>query len=598
MNIAAIKHETKSRYAYAYDETTLHLKIMVAKNDIKEGYVKAADPFNWFPDESGEYKFDVSSAFNEPLQYIGETQSHDIYFCELKNCDSKRIRYSFILEGSDGRTYSYGVKCLDVTDSIEKIDGLYNSLNFPFLNEEDIYTAPAWVKDAIWYQINVGSYSKDGNTCENNTDGNFAGLIKKLDYIQDMGYTALYFTPIFEGASWHNYDTTDYFKIAPYLGTNEEFKQFMEEAHKRGLRVMLDGVFNHCGPLHPFFQDVIKHGKDSKYFDCFYIHDADLPIIKGEVREDGLYDEVVAKDLNYRTFGYTSWMPKINTAHPLWQEHLLEVGAHWVKEYGIDGWRLDVSNEVSHDFWRAYRKVIKTVNPDCYIMGENWDDSYPWLQGDQFDSVMNYSFTNAMWGLLNHKLTHKIPLSVKGYMQSINEMQVMYPNGVNEHMFNLISSHDVDRIINSLDNDVNKVLQAYVLLMTYSGCPCVYYGDEVGMSGKELSNRTPMIWDETQQNVVIKEHVKKMIAIRKQYPTLKLNNFTWDTCDEEAQTLVFTKKGEESISIVLNVSSETKHVVLPTYLQNKKIQDVYSDTELCVDEGIDVEAQGFYILKR
>ncbi len=598
MNIAAIKHETKSRYAYAYDETTLHLKIMVAKNDIKGGYVKAADPFNWFPDESGEYKFDLSSAYNENLQYIGETQSHDVYFCELKNCDSKRIRYSFILEGNDGKTYSYGVKCLDVTSNLDKIDGLYNSLNFPFLNEEDIYTAPSWVKDAIWYQINVGSYSKDGASCKTNTEGNLKGLIHKLDYIQEMGYTALYFTPIFEGASWHNYDTTDYFKIAPYLGTNEDFKEFMEEAHKRGLKVMLDGVFNHCGPLHPFFQDVIKHGKDSKYFDCFYIYDENKPVIKGEVQEDGLYKEEVAKDLNYRTFGYTSWMPKINTGHPLWQEHLLEVGRYWVEEYGIDGWRLDVSNEVSHDFWKTYRKVVKGANPDCYIMGENWDDSYPWLQGDQFDSVMNYSFTNAMWGLLNHKLTNKIPLTVKGYMQSINEMQVMYPSGVNEHMFNLISSHDVDRILNSLDNDVSKVLQAYVLLMTYSGSPCVYYGDEIGMVGKELSNRTPMIWDKENQNTTIQEHVKRLIQLRKTYPALKANNFTWNMTDEDKGILVFTKEGDDAVTVILNVSSSKQNVILPEVMHNQDIIDIYNEKTISVQKGVDVEAQGFYIIKK
>ncbi len=597
MNFAAIIHETKSRYAYAYDNTTLHLRIKVAKKDVVSARVIAVDPFNWFPNEKGEYYFDKSTVFDVEMIYEGETQYHDVWFVEIKNVHTKRIRYTFMLEAANGKTYAYGVQCLDATNNIEKFDGIYNSLNFPFLNDEDIYQAPSWVKNAVWCQVTVSAYSKDGEQCSSNTEGTFKGMIKKLDYLQEMGFNALYLTPVFEGASWHNYDTTNYFKISPNMGTNEDFKAFIDEAHQRGIKVMLDAVFNHCGPLHPFWQDVLRHGKESKYYDCFYINNHEKPNVDNFDIETGLYDDKVSKDLNYRSFGYTTFMPKIKTSHPLWRDQLLEVGRYWVEEYNIDGWRLDVSNEVTHDFWREFRKVIKSANKDVYIMGENWDDSYPWLRGDQFDSVMNYTFMNAVWGLLNHKLNHKIPLTPTGYQQAITTLSTMYPKGVNEHMFNLVSSHDVDRILDAMSHDKRKVLLSFVLLMSYSGSPCVHYGDEIGMSGKELSNRSPMLWDTNDQDTTIQTHVKKLISLRKSNSALSSMDIDWEMTDDSNNLLIYTKKSDKNITILLNLAEECQTIILPKHLQNRIVTDIYNDCTLSFSTEVKIEAHQFLIVK-
>ena len=203
-------------------------------------------------------------------------------------------------------------------------------------------------------------------------------------------------TPIFESPSSHKYDTTDYFKVDPEFGDNEILGRLVEEAHKEVFRVMLDAVFNHCGFQHPFWQDVLRKGKKSEYYDCFYILDESMPVFDGEI-VDGLPQEVPRERLKYRTFAYTPTMPKWNTGNPKVRKYLMDAACYWVEKYHIDGWRLDVSNEVSHDFWREFRKRIKAINPDVYILGENWDNSLPWLQGDQFDAVMNYEFAMPVW---------------------------------------------------------------------------------------------------------------------------------------------------------------------------------------------------------
>ncbi|MFI3200724.1 MAG: glycoside hydrolase family 13 protein [Eubacteriales bacterium] len=596
MNFSAVVHNTKSRYSYAYDNATLHVRIKTPIGEVQSIKVRAVDPFNWSKREDGVYRFDTHTIKMVDMEYEGTTMYHDVWFAQIKDIDTLRIRYGFVMKTVEGDNYLYGCDSVENIDKdTKKGENVFNYFNFPYVNEEDIYKAPKWVKDTIWYQLTPTAFSDDGKEAKDNTCGNFKGLIKKLDFIQEMGYTAIYMTPIFEGYSWHLYDTTDYFNVSHKLGGNEGFKEFIVEAHKRGIKIMLDAVFNHCGPLHPFWQDVIKNGKESKYFDCFYVLDENKPILNVPINPDGTYEDVGSRlDNNVRTFAYTLNMPKLNTSNPQMRQYLLDVAKFWVEEFDIDGWRLDVSNEVSHEFWREFRKVVKTVKEDVYIMGENWDDSYPWLQGDQFDSVMNYGFMNVVWGYIAPEM-EKIPkLNASQYKIAITELATKYPKHLTESLFNIVCSHDVDRSLTVCNNNRDMVVLFYTLLLTYSGSPCVYYGDEVGIAGDEGNNRVPMIFDESRQDVEMKNHVKNMINIRKNNPVLKNIKQEFLLTDDETNTIIF-KKGDVIVLIYNNEKAGT--ITLPLEIQNKEFEDIYHNTKVKLSKEINLEPYEFMILK-
>ena len=201
-----------------------------------------------------------------------------------------------------------------------------------------------------------------------------------------------------------------------------------------GIKIVLDGVFNHCGWDHPFFQDVVKFGEKSPYYDCFFIDRK--PLINFELSENGRPIMTRGMKPNYRTFAYTPFMPKWNTDHPLTQKHLLSVIEYWIKEYDIDGWRLDVSNEISHDFLRQIKKTARQAKKDSFIFGENWDSSMPWLRGDQMDAVMNYDLTIPLWNYLEHKIDiHEFKDEVSNYL-------ALTPKHIMENMFNLVDTHE------------------------------------------------------------------------------------------------------------------------------------------------------------
>lgn len=602
MNIASIVHSAKSRYSYMYDNTTLHVRIKTGINEVEKITVRAVDPFNWVKcEEKGIYVFDEKSIMEIPMTYEGQTEYHDVWFAEIKGIDTLRIRYSFVMKDrEEQKEYLYGVNSVeDIVENPESLADSFNFFNFPYLNEEDTYKAPEWTKNAVWYQLTPTCFSDNGNECNGNHTGNFEGLTKKLDYIKELGCTAIYMTPIFEGYSWHLYDTTDYKKVSEKLGGDKAFKEFVEKAHSMGLKIMLDAVFNHCGLKHPFWQDVLKYGKESKYYDCFYVLDESKPILKTEVREDGFYEELGDYDNNIRTFGYVTHMPKMNTSHPLIRQHLLDVGTYWVKEFGIDAWRLDVSNEVSHDFWREFRKAVKGANPDVYIMGENWDDSYPWLMGDQFDSVMNYGIMNLIWGLIAPKNEKTRKITGEEYKKGICDLITKYPKHVTEHMFNLIASHDVVRLLSLLEGNKKKLQLCYVLLLTFSGSPCIYYGDEIGVDSETGESRVPMIWDKEKQDQNLLAFMKKMISLRKEYTSLSSMNYSWIEAKKDSNIVAYKKEEQdESVYVIVNNSEQEEVFVLPEEMKQETWTDLYHGTNMTTGETLVLQPYEFYLIKK
>jgi len=619
MNKQSILHKAKSNMAYAFDPSTLHLWLQTAKNDIDRVELVYGDPFDWRPSktDSTRYEWAYENRSQTVLEKRLSTDAFDFYFISVKP-QYKRLKYAFLLfEGS--KKYLYGSREMyeiDDSDTL-RLYNLFNYFNFPYLNHEDIYSAPSWVKDTVWYQIfperffraknemddkRFLPWGKEGDTVTNHMffGGNIRGVIEKIPYLADLGINGIYFTPIFEAYSAHKYDTTDYFNIDPAFGTNEDFRLLVKTAHAKGIKIMLDAVFNHCGWFHPYWQDVVKHGKDSLYYECFHIRNPELPIINFPVSEKNLpiYRHKHDPYPNYETFAFTPMMPKWNTSHPLVRDHLLNAAKFWIDEFDIDGWRLDVANEVSHDFWRDFHKVVKGSKPDVFILGENWDVSLPWLQGDQFHAVMNYELLYPIRQLLG--TDGRQPKIQPGEFKNLlSQLLFHYPDNILPNMFNLVGSHDTSRILNTLGENKALLRLAYVILFTMAGAPNIYYGDEIGMTGAmDPDNRRCMVWDESKQDLLLKSFFKRLITLRMSNPEFRAIDVDWLVVDDEANVFAYRKQSANQSSIVIiNNSPHPAVIHLPESMIDKNLFDLMEERQIPYSKTISLNPYGFLLAK-
>ncbi|HHW79938.1 MAG TPA: alpha-glycosidase [Acholeplasmataceae bacterium] len=558
MNKHALLHRAKSEYAYALDENTLSITFRSAKNDLKKVEIIYGDPFNW---QNSNWNHQVDEMVKK---YV--TTLFDYFTVNIKSKDF-RTKYTFILTDNNDNKYLFGSKRIALYNLDNKFD-LQNYFNYPYINHEDLAKTPTWVKDTVWYQIFPDRFYTDkpllkwGSLPVNNNQifgGNLQGVIAKLPYLKDLGINGIYFTPIFEAKTAHKYDTIDYFKIDPSFGSNDDFKMLVKEAHKLDIKVMLDGVFNHSGFKHPFFQDVILNGEKSIYKNSFFIKD--FPVVNFPVDENGNPLKHTTYDQNFRTFAYTPHMPKWNTDDEIAKAHLLEVIRYWIEEYNIDGWRLDVSNEISHDFLREIRKTALKANPNTFILGENWDQSLPWLLGDQLDSVMNYDLSYPIWEYLEHKI------DLITFKDIINSYLALTPKNFMENMFNLLESHDTVRILRRLNDNKDRAKLAYLLMFLSAGAPNIYYGGEIGLTGDhDPDNRRTMIWDKSLQDLELYGFIKQLITLRNHYNSFKNPDYYFI----ESDLLVFIKKANnEELLVVINNSDYEKQFILTNNLKGR-----------------------------
>ena len=586
LNLHAIWHKSHSEYSYHIDAETIHLLLRTAKDDIKKVTLLYGDPFHWIRDKNNKrFQWDMKISLME-LKYRDEL--FDYFFAEVK-VPSKRIRYGFLVEDINGNKIIYHSKGFSEVSKVEEFTNLNAFFNYPYLHQEDLNNTPSWVKDTIWYQIFPDRFCNIGNQSDynwNNTDvknneiygGNLKGITKKLPYIKSVGFNGIYLTPIFKARTAHKYDTVDYYQIDPSFGTNEDFKELVTEAHKLGIKVMLDGVFNHAGFYHPFFQDVIKNGPKSKYADAF--------VIKKWPAVDFKYDDLKIfassqRDINYETFATTPYMPKWNFTSEITQNYLLGVVKYWIDEYNIDAWRLDVSNEISFEFLRKIKKVARECNPETYILGENWDQALPWLGGDQMDAVMNYFLTNIIWDFIDLKITNL------EFKNRLTHYLVGTPKTIINSQYNLISSHDTERIKSRVDNDMRRVKIAHILLLLSHGTPSVYYGDEIGLEGnQDPDNRRPMIWDESKWDIDFLNFIKKLIQIRQEY-----HNY-----NSEMKVLSHNEVLVLSTSdLVIVINNTNQNQSLPI---KDKYFDVLNNKLLDFNQIETIKPFEFYILKK
>jgi cyclomaltodextrinase / maltogenic alpha-amylase / neopullulanase len=532
----AVFHRPKNNFVYAYNKETLHVRIQTKKDDINSITLHFQDPFAF--DGIGVEHTTVD------MTRIGTGNLYDYWQGEISSPDIKRIEYCFELtDGEETCFFGESGFC----GAYEEIK---NQFRYPYLHEVDVFNAPEWVKETVWYQIFPERYANGdtandpeetlswGSEAPSETNffgGDLEGIIQKLDYIADLGVTGIYLTPIFKAESNHKYDTIDYMEIDPQFGDKETLKRLVKKAHNKGIRVMLDAVFNHSGFYFKPFQDVLENGEQSRYHDWFHIHE--FPVITEPVP-------------NYDTFGFTYTMPKFNTENPETREYLLKVARYWIEECDIDGWRLDVANEVDHAFWIDFRKTVKEVKADAYIVGEIWHDSLPWLQGDQFDAVMNYPFTSLVKDYFAYR-----SISLAEFREGIEELKFMYSQNVHDVAFNLLGSHDTPRILDECGDDKEKVKLLFLFQLAFSGSPCIYYGDEIAMfGGGDPGNRACMVWEEENQDLELQGFVKQLLQLRKEHKALSRGEIGFHVRED---CLAFEKHyGDETLFIIINNSDE------------------------------------------
>ncbi|MBN2908459.1 glycoside hydrolase family 13 protein [Polycladomyces sp. WAk] len=533
MKVEALFHRAESPFAHPLDARRLHVRLRTKRGDVKRCEAHYADRYD--PPEMSEIV---------PMVRTGSDAWFD-YWEGVIPAPHRRVRYAFYLEDENGDSLWYGESGFS---SDRREAGVFQ---YPYIHEEHLHSAPDWFLDSVVYQIFPERFMNGDPTNDpEHTEewsvsarprpdsfygGDLQGVIRQLPYLKELGINALYLTPIFASPSNHKYDTTDYTRIDPHFGDRETLKELVSRAHQSGIRVILDAVFNHCGYGFFAFQDVIKKGRASRYWDWFHIKSGPV---------------MTTPKPNYETFAQNVWtMPKLRTDHHEVREYLLDVAAEWTRETGIDGWRLDVANEVDHAFWRAFRERIRLINPSAVIIGEVWHDAGPWLKGDQFDSVMNYPFREAV---LDFAARGRI--SGRELDARLTRIRMTVPEPAHRALLNLLGSHDTERVRTACGGDDRRLRLAVLLLMTYTGVPMIYYGDEVGMEGgNDPDCRRPMIWDADEQDRDLLAYYRLLIAIRRGSAAMRRGETrTWWVDPDGGGYAFFRRWQEETVGVVLH----------------------------------------------
>ncbi|WP_025692910.1 alpha-glycosidase [Paenibacillus zanthoxyli] len=577
MLLEALYHVPRDKWAYAYDIESVHLRMRTKRDDADTVYVLTGDKYAW------------DRTFEEIAMEKSASDEHFDYWEACARPKHKRLSYLFRIE-SGGETAYMSSK--GIMHEMPQPPG--NNFEFPYIHEVDLFRVPEWAKEAVFYQIMPDRFA-NGDTAndpegteawggepkvDNFFGGDIQGVIDHLDYLLDLGVNAIYFTPLFVSPSNHKYDIIDYKKVDPQFGDNEQLKTLVDLCHEKGIRVMLDAVFNHCSKEFPPFQDVMEKGEDSKYADWFHINSFPIEVVDGPT---------------YDTFGFFEAMPKFNTANPEVKSYLLDVAEYWIKEVKLDGWRLDVADEIDHHFWHDFRKVVKKANPDAYIVGEVWSDSLAWLLGDQFDSVMNYPFSGTVLEFFNGGMDSYT------FSNKIGGLLMRYPKQCNEVSFNLLCSHDTPRLLNALGEDKRKMKLAAAFLFTFIGTPCIYYGDEIGLSGEgDPDCRKCMEWDPAKQDLELRDFYKMMISLRKENPALRGGSYRILGACKDDPCIIYERMDSETHFIIwMNNSPEPRS--LSHAIETEDWTDALSGDEVRPDEGImhiSLEPYGFRILSR
>ncbi|MEA2609626.1 MAG: cyclomaltodextrinase / maltogenic alpha-amylase / neopullulanase [Chloroflexota bacterium] len=406
---------------------------------------------------------------------------------------------------------------------------------------------PAWVRDAVFYQIFPDRFASSSRvvkpgkleawdappTVHGFKGGDLLGIADHLGYLEDLGVNAIYLTPVFASASNHRYHTYDYLSVDPLLGGDAALRELLDAAHDRGMRVILDGVFNHTGRGFWPFHHVLESGAASPYRGWFHLDEAALDAGRPLLAYPPPGTSPTA-------LGYEAWwglpaLPKLNIEEPQVREYLFGVAEHWLR-FGIDGWRLDVPTEIDDEsFWQEFRERCRVVRPDAYLVGEIWSLAPDWVQGDRFDALMNYPLAAAILGFaggseLDMAIVRGHPeyaasvrqLDGPAFASRVRELGGAYDPSVVASQLNLLGSHDAPRVRTVLGGDPERVRLAMLFQATLPGAPCIYYGDEIGLlGGNDPECRGSFAWDRTKWEPGLRDTVRGLFRLRSAEPALR-----------------------------------------------------------------------------
>jgi glycosidase len=526
----ALHHATTVPYAYGRDKDHLFLRLRTAKDDAKSVRVFYRDRYH----------------FRKPylLQNLklGHTTPDFDYYETVIALPRNRYAYYFEIQDREGKRYYY-----DERGIREHRKSPMKPFQFPYLAPEDLYPGEDWLKEAVCYQIFPDRFRKgEGDaqpwrqgelrpwdspvTSKGFYGGNLAGIREKLPYLEELGVTLLYLTPVFESSSNHKYNTKDYLKIDPHFGTLEEFQHLVKECHGRGIRVILDAVFNHTGLDFFAFQDLLTRQEASPY-GTWYHPDA-YPVSREKI--------------NYYTFAHgIAHMPKLNLGEAEARAYFLEVARYWIKEADVDGYRLDVCDELSHDFLRDLRRAVKAEKAEAVLIGEIMHEAEAFLDGRELDAIMNYPFRDALVDFFaKDHLTAEI---FTGLLQGQN---VRYREEIVDQMWNLLGSHDTPRFLTEAGGDKAKLKLAAAFQFLYRGVPYIYYGDEVGLSGgRDPLCRGTMPWDPEKQDLDLYGFHQFLARLRKTHGVLVRGTVEFPEVREKAFILVRKDHQEEILAL-------------------------------------------------
>ena len=408
----------------------------------------------------------------------------------------------------------------------------------------DAIDTPEWVRDAVFYQIFADRFARSARvvppgeweawdlppTQHGFKGGDLYGIAERLPELAELGINALYLTPIFASASNHRYHAYDYMTVDPLLGGDAALRELLDAAHARGIRVILDGVFNHAGRGFWPFHHVIENGGQSPYRDWFLL---DHEVLSGE-RGLNPYPDRGGPSLHVGPLGYRAWwgmpaLPKLNVADHGMREYLMGVAEHWL-HFGIDGWRLDVPAEIEDPtFWPEFRRRCRAIDPQAYLVGEIWDEAPEWLLGDRFDALMNYPLGVAIIGfasagrldtaIIEQHGTYRRtlgPLDARGFARRLEHLMNLHDPAITAVQFNLLGSHDAPRLLTLLRRDRAAIRIAMLLQLILPGAPCIYYGDEIAMEGgNDPDCRRAFPVDPAAGDTELRSFVAAAIAARK-----------------------------------------------------------------------------------
>lgn len=425
-----------------------------------------------------------------------------------------------------------------------------------------------WSTDSVFYHIyplgfcGAPEYNDFGQPVQR-----LEQLREWIPHLKELGVNALYLGPVFQSVK-HGYDTADYYQVDCRLGDNESFAKLCDALHENGIRIVLDGVFNHVGRQFWAFRDVREKGQSSPY--CGWFHDLNFggPSPMGD------------------PFWYTAWqghyeLVKLNLRHPDVVRHLLDAVGMWMDKFHIDGLRLDAADCVDFDFFRTLKGFVKARDPEFWLMGEIIHGDYArWANPEMLDSVTNYECWKGLWSSHNDK----------NYFEIAHSLNRQFgPGGIYQNLilYNFADNHDVDRLASKL-NDPAHLENVYTLLYTMPGIPSLYYGSEWAIQGARSKTSDAVLRPHLElkemegQNPRLCAHLAKLAAIRAAFPALRLGRY--ENVVIKNQQLVFRRSTDsQRVYVVLNLEPQEVHVEFPH--QEPVLQDVLGDDQIFHNDG-------------